>query len=186
MAARNRRQVHASLNGARLVLRAGTDCAQLSGRLFNRPLNGKILKHFARSALAKATGLAARTERTWRPKGGLHDAGKFARSSQKTTPRRLRLRRFGAGCREPFRARRGNPETEEVSAVLRRPWRRQRNAKEPSSRRLKRSNRRSGRIPTNSFTGLRLSDYAGNCSSNRGKRSWPRPIFARLSRSRAT
>jgi Protein of unknown function (DUF2924) len=67
------------------------------GRLLNRTLSGGIFKHFARLALAKATGLAARTEHTWRPKEGLHDASKFTRSSQKTT----HLGRFGAGCCEP-------------------------------------------------------------------------------------
>ena len=68
--------------------------------------------------------------------------------------------------------------------LIRRGWRRRRSAKAPSSTRLKRSNRRSRRIPTNSYTGPRRSGYAANCGSNRGRRNWPRPTSARLSRSR--
>ena len=38
----------------------------------------------------------------------------------------------------------------------------------------------------NSHTGPRLSGYAENCGSNKGKPNWPKPASARLSRSRAS
>src|ERR1700730_17220064 len=55
----------------------------LRERPLNRLFNRQNLQTFRVVSPGQATGLAARTERTWGPKGGLHDASKFARSSQK-------------------------------------------------------------------------------------------------------
>ena len=57
----------------------------------------------------------------------------------------------------------------EHQPLYRRPWQPRRSAMAPSSTRLKRSNRRSRRIPTNSYTGPRLSGYAAELRLKQGQ-----------------
>jgi len=56
--------------------------------------NAQISKDFAE---LEATGPVLRIERTWTPTGGFHGAGKFAKSSQKTSRALLRLSRSDKG-----------------------------------------------------------------------------------------